>query len=178
MSLFLYRFPFTSLFLFRYRFRFRFQFRFLFLFLFPFPFLFRIPVSGFRLFQTPLLKLCSRTFVLWRRFFVPWTKVILNWRSSNELPLPNVLRLIIVRGWTEFSYCISVQFSTYQAPSSMNWRCERPRYCISKLFTPSSSGPLCPQFFVFSSSTSSPLGSPVIFFTPFLFPSCNLKKMD
>ena len=46
---------------------------------------------------------------------------------------------------------ISAQFSTYQAPSSMNWRCERQRYCISKLFTSPSSGPLCPE----SSSPSS-----------------------
>ena len=43
MSLFLYLFPFTLLFLFRCRFR----------FLLPFPFLFRIPDSGFLLFQTP-----------------------------------------------------------------------------------------------------------------------------
>ena len=52
MSLFLYRFPFTLLFLFHFRCRFRFRFRFL----FPLPFLFRIPDSGFRLFQTPLLE--------------------------------------------------------------------------------------------------------------------------
>ena len=49
MSLFLYRFPLTLLFLFRFRFRFRFRFLYL------FPFLFRIPDSGFLLFQTPEL---------------------------------------------------------------------------------------------------------------------------
>ena len=46
MSLYLYWFPFTLLFLFRCRLRFWFRF------LFPFPLLFRIPDSGFLLFQT------------------------------------------------------------------------------------------------------------------------------
>ena len=52
LSLFLYRFLFPFLFLF--------QFHFLFLFLFPF--LFRIPDSGFPLFQTPYPRFITATF--------------------------------------------------------------------------------------------------------------------